>query len=123
MSTDRRGQGRVVEDAACAYLQRAGLALLARNVDCRYGEIDLVMRDGEHIVFAEVRYRGGASHGGAVGSVDRKKQARVALAARWYLAGRRELATAPCRFDVLAVSGAPPYRIAWLRDAFRPEDQ
>lgn len=122
MSTDRRGQGRVVEDAACAYLQRAGLSLLARNVDCRYGELDLVMRDGEEIVFAEVRYRVGTSRGGAPASVDRRKQGRVASAARWYLAGRRELASAPCRFDVLAVSGEPPYRIAWLRDAFRPED-
>ena len=122
MSTDRRGQGRVVEDAACAYLQRAGLMLLARNVECRYGEIDLVMRDGEQVVFAEVRFRAGASRGGAAASVDQRKQGRVAAAARWYLAGRRELAAAPCRFDVLAVSGEPPYRIAWLRDAFRPED-
>ena len=122
MSTDKRGQGRVVEEAACAYLQRAGLALLARNVDCRYGEIDLVMRDGEQVVFTEVRFRAGTSRGGAAASVDRRKQGRVAAAARWYLAGRRELASAPCRFDVLAVSGAPPYEFAWLRDAFRPDD-
>lgn len=122
MSADRRGQGRVVEDAACAYLQREGLSLLARNVDCRYGEIDLVMRDGEAVVFAEVRYRAGESRGGATASVDRRKQDRVASAARWYLAGRRELAAAPCRFDVLAVSGAAPYTFSWVRDAYRPED-
>ena len=117
----KREHGAAVEQAAAEHLVRAGLALVERNVNCRHGEIDLVMRDGETLVFVEVRYRRGESHGGALESVDGHKQARVIAAARWYLARQREAIEPPCRFDVVAVSGAAPYRMTWIPDAFEDE--
>jgi putative endonuclease len=122
LTSDRRAHGSRVEQAAADYLEREGLALLARNVTCRHGEIDLVMREGDTLVFVEVRYRRGESHGGALESVDPYKQARVVAAARWYLARQRDAVEPPCRFDVVAVSGEPPYRMTWIADAFEAED-
>jgi putative endonuclease len=96
-------------------LERHGLRVLERNWRCRFGEIDLVADDGGTLVFAEVRYRGSASHGGAAESVTAAKRSRVVAAARAYLAGRPE---ADCRFDVLLVESLEPARIEWIRDAF-----
>lgn len=113
--------GSAYESAAASHLRAAGLAVVARNVRCRHGEIDLILRDGRVVVFAEVRYRRHASFGGGAGSVDARKQARLVAAARWYLGQYPALATEPCRFDVVAIAGDAPYRIDWLRDAFQPE--
>jgi putative endonuclease len=119
--TWRRARGDALEQAAAAYLTRAGLSVLARNVNCRYGEIDLILRDGEIVVFAEVRYRASDTFGGAIASVDARKQRKLTAAARWFLQRHPRLAQCPCRFDVLAVSGPPPYAWNWIRDAFQPD--
>lgn len=118
----RAATGAAHEAAALAMLRARGLQLLARNVRCRLGEIDLVLRDGRTTVFCEVRYRRGSGHGGAAASVDARKQMRLANAARWYLGRNPALAREPCRFDVVAIEGAPPYRVDWLRDAFQPDN-
>lgn len=115
----RRARGDVAEAAVAAHLARAGLRLVERNVACRWGEIDLVLEDGEVLVFAEVRYRAGDDFGGGAASVDARKQARLAAAARWYLGRHPERADQPCRFDVIAVRAEPPFRIDWIRDAFQ----
>lgn len=119
---ERAATGAAHEAAALAMLQDAGLRLLARNVRCRVGEIDLVLREGRTTVFCEVRYRRSASHGGAAASVDARKQNRLTNAARWYLSRHPALAREPCRFDVVAIEGAAPYRVDWLRDAFQPDN-
>lgn len=107
------------EDLACAHLQRAGLALLARNVQCRYGEIDLVMLDGDIVVFVEVRYRRGGRFGDGIDSVGANKRARLEKAASVYLAREPRLAQRACRFDVIAVSGSPEHpAFDWRRNAF-----
>jgi len=112
-------QGRLAEDLACRFLQGRGLALVARNYSCRRGEIDLVMRDGACTVFVEVRYRGSARFGSAAETVDRRKQSRLIATAQHYLQRHRAAASAPCRFDVVAVSpGAPGPELQWIRDAF-----
>lgn len=107
--------GKQAELIAAAYLQRKGLALVETNYHCRYGEIDLVLRDRETIVFAEVRLRRSSRFGGAAYSIDRRKQAKVIAAARHYLAGRKER---PCRFDVVLLEEIEPPQIEWIRDAF-----
>ncbi|HET9483170.1 MAG TPA: YraN family protein [Xanthomonadales bacterium] len=122
MSSPRQAAGHAVEAAAEQHLVAAGLHPLARNVSCRMGELDLVMRDGDALVFVEVRYRAGGDYGGAAASVTRSKRARLVAAARWYLMRNPRLANAPCRFDVVAVEGAgESRRLEWLRDAFRIE--
>jgi len=95
-------------------LKHRGLHPLARNYRCRGGEIDLVMRDGEHLVFVEVRYRSHRGFGGAAASVDLRKQRRVILAARHYLLSNNW--PGPCRFDVVAFDQDRGGR--WIRDAF-----
>lgn len=107
--------GRKAEAVAAAYLERKGLTLVTANYRCRLGEIDLILRDRETIVFAEVRLRTGTRYGGAAGSIDARKRARIIAAARLYLAGSPE---PPCRFDVVLLDRLEPPRIEWIRDAF-----
>jgi putative endonuclease len=115
VSTARSRDGAAAEDLAAGFLVRHGLAILERNYRCRGGEIDLVAREGTTLVFVEVRYRRSGAFGGAAASVDVRKQARVLLAARHYLAGRADV---PCRCDVVALDALDPGRIEWIRDAF-----
>jgi putative endonuclease len=105
--------GKDAETRAETMLKHHGLLPLARNYRCRGGEIDLVMRDGEHLVFVEVRYRSHSGYGGAASSVDLKKQRRVILAARHYLLSSSW--SGPCRFDVVAFEQGAGQ---WIRDAF-----
>lgn len=77
------------------------------------------MRDGHCVVFVEVRYRHATAFGGSAPSVDARKQRKIVAAAQCFLADHRELAHAPCRFDVIAIDGDPAApRIAWIRNAF-----
>jgi len=108
----RQAAGREGEDLALAWLQRQGLRLAERNFRCRTGEIDLVMQDGEVLVFVEVRRRAGRSYGGAAASVTPAKQRRLLSAAEHYLLRYR--APPACRFDVVAIDGA---EISWLKNA------
>jgi putative endonuclease len=107
--------GAAAEQLAAAFLARKGLKLIEANYRCRFGEIDLVLRDGDTIVFAEVRLRSSDRFGGAAYSVDRRKQARLVAAARRWLAGKKD---PPCRFDVVLMDRLDASRIEWIRDAF-----
>jgi len=100
--TGRPQQGAAGEDLACGHLQRLGMRVLERNFRCRVGEIDLVARDGDTVVFVEVKERGGASHGAAVEAVTPAKRLRVVRAARIY-AAVQGLSEVPLRFDVVAI--------------------
>ena len=107
---------------------RSGATVQPWCADCqcaqaRHGELDLVMRDGDTVVFVEVRYRRSAAFGGGFASVDAGKRRRLVLAARQFLAAHRDLRDAPCRFDVIDASGDPAApKLQWLRDAFRADD-
>ena len=93
--------------------------LVNRNYRCRRGEIDLVMRDGDVLVFVEVRRRTSRVFGGGAASIDARKRTRLVAAAEHYLMSHRIGDHRPCRFDVVAIDG--PYRhaaIEWIRDAF-----
>lgn len=119
----RRQRGARVEHAAREHLLRAGLREITRNANYRGGELDLVMRDRDCVVFVEVRYRSHAGFGDGAASVDSRKRRKIILAARLFLAAHRDLRDAPCRFDVIAADGDPAApRLEWLRDAFRADD-
>ncbi len=112
--------GRAAEAHALAYLQRQGLRLLARNWRWRGGEIDLILQEGDTLVFAEVRCRADTRFGGALASVDRHKQRRLLQGAALYLS--RYPGDAPVRFDVVAM--APErngFRVEWIRGAFEDD--
>jgi putative endonuclease len=117
--TNRRADGARYENLALAHLESAGLALIERNYACRYGEIDLVMRERDVVVFVEVRYRRAGAFGDGVDSVGAGKRAKLVRAAGAFLAEHPRLAERACRFDVLAIGdgdGAPS--IDWRRNAF-----
>ena len=107
--------GARAEALAAAYLGRHGLQIEARNFRIRGGEIDLVCRDGDTLVFVEVRLRRNADYGGAAASITATKRQRLILAARHYLARDPEAA---CRFDCVLLSGLADTDIEWVRDAF-----
>lgn len=112
--TWRRRLGDRKEQQARAYLERQGLRAIAQNVRCKRGELDLVMRDQDTLVFVEVRYRESERFGGAAASIDPRKQMRIMAAASYYL--QRHEPNLPCRFDVIAIDGAGV--INWIRHAF-----
>ncbi len=111
--------GDVFEMHALEFLRRRRMRLVARNVTCRGGEIDLVMLDERGaLVFVEVRARRSRRYANAAASVDAKKRARLVLAAQHFLATWRGAMPA-CRFDVVAFDAG---RIHWLPDAFRADE-
>lgn len=115
--TDRRQLGALGEQQALLYLQQQGLKLLARNWHCRQGELDLVMREDETVVFVEVRYRRHATWGSALESINSRKQQRLVRTAQAFLQSQSEWAELPCRFDVLTLDG-PDMQLHWIRNAF-----
>ncbi len=123
MAVDRRARGNASEDAARILLKRAGLREVAANANYRGGELDLVMDDGGTLVFVEVRYRRSRAFGGGAASVDIGKRRKLVLAAQLFLAGHRQYAQAPCRFDVIEAEGDPAApQLHWIKDAFRADD-
>ena len=107
--------GQTAEAHAERYLISQGLKRIARNWRCRFGEIDLIMREGNTLVFIEVRMRSHADFGGAAASVDAGKQRKLLAAAKLYLSALPEMPK--CRFDVIALTDrqAPPQ---WIKSAF-----
>jgi putative endonuclease len=110
--TPKQIQGQAGEDQALVHLQQKGLILVERNFRCKGGEIDLIMRERDMLVFVEVRKRAGSAYGGAAASVTARKQARLITAAQVYL--QRYRMPPACRFDVVAIDGAS---LDWLKNA------
>ena len=120
---DRQRIGAGAEDAARAFLLARGWQDVARNARLRVGEIDLVMLDGDTLVFVEVRFRSNTAYGSGADTVDWRKQRKLVRAAEGFLQRHREHANRGCRFDVVSASGDPgaPH-LDWIRDAFRADD-
>lgn len=111
--------GDAFEQRAQKHLSRAGLKPVAHNYSTRFGELDLVMRDGEALVFVEVRYRHDARFGGAAASVTASKRERLIRAASGFLAAHPQLADCVCRFDVVTFEGdGDKARCHWQQAAF-----
>ena len=113
------------EQAAWRLVQQAGCQLLGRQLTCPLGELDLVVREGTHLVFIEVRQRASKCFGGAAASVSTAKQQRFLHAAQWWLPKLvsrhfdRQIPT--CRLDVIAFESDGA---VWYRDAVRlPQDK
>lgn len=115
-----QGAGRRAEDLACRHLGDHGLKLLQRNYRCRSGEIDLVMQDGTCVVFVEVRFRRSNRFGGALESIDGRKQRKLIMTASHYLQAHDDSRWKASRFDVVCVSpGRDRPDIEWIHDAFQ----
>ena len=103
--------GRDAEARALAFLEQEGLTLVEKNFRCRTGEIDLIMRDGQVLVFIEVRSRKNQHFGGAAASVGPVKQRRLWRTAEHYL--MRCPDQPPCRFDLVAIDGES---LQWIQN-------
>ena len=116
MSGNGAVRGREGEEIARRYLRDHGYLIVARNWHCRFGEIDLIARDDDTLVFVEVKARASSGFGGPEGAVTLHKQARLIAAARAYL--RDAKSEIPVRFDVVTVT---PGRVKLYKDAFQVE--
>jgi len=116
-----RPTGQDYEDRAVQLLNDAGLRIIDRNFNTRGGEIDIIAREGQTLVFIEVRARSNPRFHSAAGSVNWRKQQRLIRTAQIYLKQRCQTTEAPCRFDVIAFE--PPQSTAerevrWIKGAF-----
>ena len=112
--------GQRAEDIAAEFLRAQGLQILERNYRRRLGELDIIAKDGDVLIIAEVRTRASDRYGGAAASVDGRKQQRLVRAAAQLLQQRKDFSHFRVRFDVLAVSGTVvgSPKVQWLQHVF-----
>jgi putative endonuclease len=115
MRMNQNNAGLVAEKLAATFLAERGLKLVTQNYHCRFGEIDLIMKDGKTLVFIEVRLRSNPQFGDVGSSITRQKQQKLILTAQHYLQQHVETA---CRFDAILMSKANLESIEWVRNAF-----
>ena len=115
MKKTTRQIGTLYEEKTALYLSKQGIKITEKNFTCKYGEIDLIGKDGDYIVFIEVKYRKNNAAGGPSYAVDHKKQNRICRAADVYLLKNGYGFSLPCRFDVVLVTGE---RMEYIKNAF-----
>ena len=114
MGKNRRQIGTDYERAAAYYLEQLGYEILEYNYRCRAGEIDLIAKDGEYLVFCEVKYRSDGRKGSPLEAVGAGKQRTIFRCAMFYLA-EHHTEDVPCRFDVIGIEGA---EVVHIKNAF-----
>ena len=111
-----RKTGQKYEELAVKYLEHRGYLILERNYRCPYGEIDIIARTGEYLVFVEVKYRKSTAWGSPEEAVDGRKQRRISRAALCFYGTNGYERNVPCRFDVIGVDGKE--KISHIENAF-----
>jgi putative endonuclease len=118
-SLKKTAKGQAIETAVAVYLQKQGLKILARNFQCKQGEIDLIAYHLGQLLFIEVRFRQNTAYGEAVATVTRSKQKKIIQCARFFLYRHPHYANAACRFDVVGVTLNPSgLDFDWIQGAF-----
>ena len=112
---NNRTIGSHYEQQVAAFLQQKGFEILELNYRCRSGEIDIVARDGNYLVFVEVKYRKSSNAGSALEAIDARKAAQVRRVAQMYLYQKHYSENTPCRFDAAGVNGTT---ISYIKNAF-----
>lgn len=107
--------GNSAETKALHHLETQGLSLIERNFTCRYGEIDLIMRHADMLVFVEVRFRKNNHYGSPLETVVASKQQKIRTTAQHFLLVKNIGESMPVRFDVI---GILPNDITWVQNAF-----
>jgi putative endonuclease len=120
MAEPKHAVGKAGEEAAVQYLCQQGYRILERNYRCRFGEIDLIARDGKTLAFIEVKTRRSQRFGPPAAAVTPEKQRHLIKASQVYLTQKRQ-AYELCRFDVVTIEvDAEVPRIELIKDAFQP---
>ncbi len=114
-ANSNRSKGTQYEERAAEYLEAQGFRIIQKNFSSRFGEIDLVAREGRYLVFIEVKYRATARGGHPLEAVDAGKRRRIRKTADFYCLRYGYGEDTPCRFDVVGVLGD---EVIHVRDAF-----
>ena len=118
MTQERLSLGKMGEDIAIAQLRALKYRIIERNYKCALGEIDIIAREKDTLVFVEVKTRRTRDFEGPAAAVNQRKQRQLSRVALTYL-NQKKLAEIPARFDVVAVELIPPVpRIEVIRNAF-----
>lgn len=112
---NKRSLGSGKEEEAAKFLAECGLIVTDRNYRNRFGEIDLIAKDKEYIVFVEVKYRKTASSGHPEEAVDIHKARKISKVADYYRIRKKLSDDVPIRFDVVAIEGG---QFRWYKNAF-----
>lgn len=112
---NRRAVGTDYEKKAAEYLCSKGYRILAHSFRCHFGEIDLIAKDGEYLVFIEVKYRTDNNAGEPQEAVGCRKQQKICRTAAYYCMKQGFSPDQPCRFDVAAIRGED---ITIIKNAF-----
>ena len=112
-SISRIQTGKRGEDIAVAYLKNRGYRIIERNYKCLFGEIDIVAKDGDTVVFVEVKSRKSEKFGDPQGAVGREKQKKISRISLKYL-DEKHLYPCDARFDVVAIKMLPAGSIVEL---------
>ncbi len=117
---NQNNAGLEAEKIAATFLKNSGLKLVTQNYHCRYGEIDLVMKEANTLVFIEVRLRSNNQFGSAGASITTHKQQKLIAAAQHYLQTQQSTSNSDiaCRFDAVLMNKADLNSIEWVRNAF-----
>jgi len=122
---DHNKKGQYAENLALKYLQEQGLTRLEENFSCKLGEIDLIMRDHEFLVFIEVRYRKKTQFGHPLETINLSKQKKIIKTSQYFLATHPKLNHLPCRVDAVAIHSEPNSEspnedtICWVKNAIQ----
>ena len=119
MKMNQNNAGLEAEKLAATFLKNNGLKLVTQNYHCRYGEIDLVMKEAKTLIFVEVRLRSNSQFGSAGASITLQKQQKLIAAAQHYLQTQQASGDdIACRFDAILMNKADLTSIEWVRNAF-----
>jgi putative endonuclease len=114
---NQRQLGKEKEELACGYLRDKGYEIITCNYWCRGAELDIVAKDGEYLVFVEVKYRKDHSCGGSRYAVSPNKIRKIIQCARTYLYREGVPLDMPMRFDVIAIEGKKIWHFIHAFDA------
>lgn len=114
-NTNKKTIGDYAESLAEEFLKKNNVKILEKNFSCRSGEIDLIVKDQETLVFVEVRYRKSAKYGQPYETITKAKQNKIIRSAQTYLQKHPKAANKACRFDVISIQQG---NIDWIKSAF-----
>lgn len=115
MKINQNNAGLAAEKIAETFLKNHGLKLVMQNYHCRFGEIDLIMKEAKTLVFVEVRLRSNRQFGSAGASITAQKQQKLIATAQHFLQSHGQCA---CRFDAILMDKADLDHVEWVRNAF-----
>lgn len=114
MEMNKRYVGKEYEQKACEYLIQQGYEILERNFYCKAGEIDIVAKHQEYLVFVEVKYRKNSRKGDPLEAISVQKQRTISKCALYYMK-KHGLQYMPVRFDVVGILGE---QVQLIQNAF-----